>query len=79
MGYSKPEVDKLYYESLHADSEKDYITKQKEINKIITCDYVAIPYTIKEYRRLVSKHVKGVDFSKNALDRFSTKCFELVK
>ena len=79
MGYSNHEVDQLYSKSLQANNNEDYIATQKEINKIITCDYVAIPYTIKEYRRLVSKHVKGVDFSKNALDRFSTKYFELVK
>ena len=42
-------------------------------------DYVAIPYSSKEYKRLVSKRVKGVDFSKNLLDRFSTKYFTLVK
>ena len=43
------------------------------------CDYVAIPYASTENRRLVSKKIKGVDFSRNKLDRFSTKYFELAK
>lgn len=78
-GYSNHEVDTLYAESLLQDTEEQYFLKQKEINKIIMCDYVAIPYASTENRRLVSKKIKGVDFSRNKLDRFSTKYFELAK
>ena len=71
--YKNPKYDFLYYGSIVSPDKDTYFKFQHECNKIATCEFASIPYSLFYYQRLVSDEIDGYYTNNNILGRYSTK------
>ena len=77
-GYKNDEFKKMYCDSLKSNSMSLYLSRQHLCSEIAAGDYVAIPYSLMYFRRIVSSRVSGYHSDRNVLGRHSTKYINIT-